>query len=283
MQKSLVGYDYNRPRGYKITCLVSAEDTELPFHFITFGRSYKEVNVNWPGVDKGFLIYSEKGRGKAFVNGEWKEMPEGSLAYWPNGAPVRYEPIDESSWQVSFFTFAGRNVESLLGINECFVCSEDLSFVPKLLDELTQKHDKPDWQEFSVSALCYLLMKLRASTRDIAKSGRKVTVSRQIQQSVKYVNEHATDDLSVAELAENCGISEEYYCRMFKKFTGATPTGYINSLRISKACDLLHKYPDRKIEEIGLECGFNNITYFNKIFKRETGASPSEFKANRKK
>lgn len=115
----------------------------------------------------------------------------------------------------------------------------------------------------------------------MASDKLSATVTKSIQTSVKYVNEHPTEDLSVAALAEKCGISVEYYCRMFKSFTGSTPTGYINALRISRACDLLQKNPDRKIEEISRECGFNYITYFNKIFKRETGLSPTEYKQTR--
>ena len=134
-------------------------------------------------------------------------------------------------------------------------------------ERLAEKHDKEDFQEFSVSGLCYLLLKIRKLTRGTASDKLSTTVTKSIQTSVKYVNEHPNEDLSVAALAEKCGISVEYYCRMFKSFTGSTPTGYINALRISRACDLLQKNPDRKIEEISRECGFNYITYFNKIFK----------------
>lgn len=282
MKKRLVGYDYNGPRGYKITCLVSADEADLPFHFITFGRSFKENIIDWRGFDKCFLIYSEKGLGRALINEKWVRLPAGSIAYWPSGHRVRYEPIGEEPWQISFFTFTGRNAESTIGLDECTLRSEELSFISGFMDSLTEKHDKDDFQEFSVSGLCYLLLKIRKLTCGISAKDKGMTVAGRIQQSVKYVNEHATDEISVASLAEKCGISEEYYCRMFKQFTGSTPTGYINALRISRACDLLQKNPDSKIEEISRECGFNYITYFNKIFKREMGISPTEFKARKK-
>ena len=282
MKKSLVGYDYNDSRGYKITCLVSATDTDLPFHFITFGRSYEEVKVCWENQQKCFIIYSEKGCGRAFINHEWVDLPVGSIAYWPAEHTVKYEPVGDEPWQLSFFTFTGRSAESILGLDECMVSSEELSFIPDFTDKLTEKHDKDDFQEFSVSGLCYLLLKIRKLTRAIASDKLSATVTKRIQQSVKYVNEHYIEELSVGTLAEQCGISVEYYCRMFKSFTGSTPTGYINALRISRACDLLQKNPSCKIEEVSRECGFNHITYFNKIFKREMGISPTEFKAKNK-
>lgn len=284
MKKSLVGYAYNDPdEGYKITCLVSADQLELPFYFCTFGRSFRETNIFWQGQDKCFLVYSEKGCGRVFINGRWEEFPEGSLAYFPSKAPVQYEPISTEPWQVVFITYAGRNAESALGVNECLIKSAELTFISQLLDQLTDKHDKPDWQEFSGGVLYYLLLRLRRLAGGSAANDNKTTVSQRMKQSVKYIIEHFSDDLAVSHLAEECGISEEYYCRLFKKLTGASPVNYINSLRIAKACDLLLKLPNMKIEEIGLECGFRNITYFNKLFKRETGVSPSEFRNQNKK
>lgn len=282
MKKSLVGYDYKNLMGYKITCLVSADEANLPFHFVTFGRSYREIKVNWESANKCFLIYSEKGLGRAFIKGKWVKLPPGSAAYWPSDHRVRYEPIGDEPWQLSFFTFTGRNAESTLELDECTIRSAELSFIPEFMDKLTDKHDKDDFQEFSVSGLCYLLLKLRKLTRGTSVIDKGVTVTTRIQQSVKHLNEHITETLSVASLAEECGISEEYYCKIFKQFTGATPTKYVNALRISRACDLLQKNPDCKIEEISRECGFNHITYFNKIFKREMGISPTEFKERSK-
>lgn len=281
MKKSLVGYDYNIPRGYKITCLVSADDIELPFYFCTFGRSYREKNISWEELDKCFLVYSEKGCGRAFINGRWEDFPAGSLVYFPSGHPIKYEPIDDNDWQIIFITYAGRNAESVLGVNECMIENDELTFLSSVMDELTEKHDKPDWPEFSGGTLYYLLLRLRRLTRDLSGGGDKITVSKRLHRSVKHITDHFSDDVTVSALAESCGISEEYYCRLFKKFTGVSPVNYINSLRIARACDLLQKQPGRKIEEIGLECGFRNITYFNKIFKRETGMSPSGFHAKK--
>ena len=282
MKNGLVGYSYNIQHGYKITCLTSADDTDLPFRLVTFGRSFKEKNINWSGVDKCFIIYSEKGLGRALIKDEWVELPAGSVAYWPSKHNVRYEPVGDEPWQLSFFTFTGQNAESMLGLDECALRSEELSFLPDFLDQLTEKHDKDDFFEFSTSGLCYLLLKLRKLTRGTANKERGVAIANRIYASIKRINDYVTEDLSVAALAEECRVSEEYYCRIFKQFTGTSPTKYINALRISRACDLLQKNPDSKIEEIGRECGFNHITYFNKIFKRETGLSPTEFKAKNK-
>lgn len=283
MMNGFVRYSYLTDRGYKITCLASADDTDLPFRFVTFGRTFKERIINWNGVDKCFLIYSEKGLGRALIKDEWVDLPTGSIAYWPSKHNVRYEPVGDEPWQLSFFTFTGQNAESILGLDECTVRSEELSFLSDFLDQLTEKHDKDDFYEFSTSGLCYLLLKIRKLTRELANKEQGAAIANRIYKSIKYVNDYVTEDLSVAALADECGVCEEYYCRMFKQFTGTSPTKYINALRISRACDLLQKNPDSKIEEISRECGFNHITYFNKIFKREMGISPSEFKAKKKK
>lgn len=85
-----------------------------------------------------------------------------------------------------------------------------------------------------------------------------------------------SEQLSVAQLSELCGISPEYFRSLFRKKYGASPVKYINGLKISRAKELLLSgmYSVSAAAEMS---GFSDMCYFSKEFKKATGVSPSKF------
>jgi AraC-like DNA-binding protein len=67
-----------------------------------------------------------------------------------------------------------------------------------------------------------------------------------------------------------------YLCKIFKAYTGKTPSQYINSVRIENACTEM-KQTDKSITQIALENGFNDISYFCKVFKKHKGISAKKY------
>lgn len=80
----------------------------------------------------------------------------------------------------------------------------------------------------------------------------------------------------IREAAEIANLSTEAFCRYFKLHTQKTYTSFLNELRVSNACQLLMN-SDRSIQEVCYQAGFNNLSNFNRIFKRVTGKSPSHY------
>ncbi|MEG0692073.1 MAG: AraC family transcriptional regulator [Oscillospiraceae bacterium] len=78
------------------------------------------------------------------------------------------------------------------------------------------------------------------------------------------------------------GKSQEHLTREFKKYYGITPSDYINNLRLQEATSLLRRTDD-KIIDIVYDCGYHNISYFNRIFKTKYGVSPREYRDTNKK
>ena len=100
-----------------------------------------------------------------------------------------------------------------------------------------------------------------------------------IEKTIKYINEHLNDDISLDKLAEIAHMNRSYYTTVFKKITGMTTWEYILNEKIELAISLLLENQDKyNISEISEKCGFNNTTHFNKTFKKLTGTTPSEFK-----
>jgi YesN/AraC family two-component response regulator len=72
-------------------------------------------------------------------------------------------------------------------------------------------------------------------------------------------------------------MSPQYFCRFFKKVTGTTFKEYLLSIKIDKAKELLMKY-NMSATEIAYQVGFENLSYFFRVFKKLTGLNPMEFR-----
>lgn len=93
-----------------------------------------------------------------------------------------------------------------------------------------------------------------------------------------YVEHHYDKDISIEEVAKLANLTLPAFCNFFKKATQITFTEFVNRYRINKACLLMVQ--DKSISECCYSCGFNNVTYFNRMFKKYTEKTPSEFIRN---
>jgi AraC-like DNA-binding protein/ligand-binding sensor protein len=98
-----------------------------------------------------------------------------------------------------------------------------------------------------------------------------------ITQAKNFIKGHQTEDLSLSQVATAVNTSTFYFCKMFKKATGLNFTEYLSRVRIHKAKNLLLN-PNLRISEIAFEVGFQSLTHFNRVFKKVTGESPSEYR-----
>lgn len=92
-----------------------------------------------------------------------------------------------------------------------------------------------------------------------------------------HVKANFQDHISLDEIAEISNMTVPSFCRYFKRLSGKTFTQFVNEIRIVHACKLLTEQ-QLSISNVALECGFNNFSYFNRIFKEVAGKSPSEYR-----
>jgi AraC-like DNA-binding protein/quercetin dioxygenase-like cupin family protein len=97
-----------------------------------------------------------------------------------------------------------------------------------------------------------------------------------LQNIFNYVEQHFQEEINIRKAASVANLSVPSFCNYFRKIMNSTFTDFVNQYRIQMACNLLQK--DKTIYETCFECGFNNITYFNKVFKTITQKTPSAFK-----
>ncbi len=96
-----------------------------------------------------------------------------------------------------------------------------------------------------------------------------------------YLLENYQQEISFQELGGKFGFTPEYLSRIFKKYTGETPSKYLMKLRINEAKRLLLNEPDIEIQKVGELAGYKDGFYFSRVFKSFTGMQPSEFRSQR--
>lgn len=99
-----------------------------------------------------------------------------------------------------------------------------------------------------------------------------VTIER-IKQCMTYINRNFTRTLTLDEIAQNAGVSKFHLSREFKQITGQTIFTYINTVRCKEAQRLIGD--GMSVSAAAITCGFENLSYFSRVYKRYTGRLPS--------
>ena len=162
----------------------------------------------------------------------------------------------------------------------CFPLSAIMS-VYKELDTLSSIKDG-FYAVMQFMTILYELSRCEGARTLASSSFAKIAVeddSRRILKVKNFINENYMDELRLAQLAEIAGMSASAFSRFFKLHTGRNLSDYIIDIRLGYATRKLVD-TSRSISEISFECGFNNLSNFNRIFKKKKGCSPSEFREN---
>jgi AraC-like DNA-binding protein len=98
-----------------------------------------------------------------------------------------------------------------------------------------------------------------------------------LRKAERYIYENYTRKISLKEIADASGLSAPYFSNIFKEEMGENLTNYLNRLRVEKAGRLLTE-TEMSLSEIAGVCGFENQSWFSKIFKSFTGISPGKYR-----
>ena len=104
-----------------------------------------------------------------------------------------------------------------------------------------------------------------------------VETQRVVRRAMAYVHTHHAEQVSLKDLAAHVALSEQHLIRSFRKEIGITPIDYLKRYRIRQAKTLLEA-GHKSITEVALEVGFSDSSYFARVFRRETGMSPSAYR-----
>lgn len=105
----------------------------------------------------------------------------------------------------------------------------------------------------------------------------RVDLFDQIKAARDYLDNTPSDQLEIAEAAKAAGLSEFHFVRLFKEVVGLPPSEYIAERRLAHAANLLRETA-QAVNQVALECGYQNASAFGRAFKRRFGRSPMAYR-----
>lgn len=99
-----------------------------------------------------------------------------------------------------------------------------------------------------------------------------------IEEAIDYLHKNYLGNISLKEVARKAFFSKNYFCKIFKQYTGMCVYELVHKLRIESACEILAKQQDKRIVDIAMEVGYSDYKAFSQNFKKIMGMKPHEYK-----
>lgn len=147
--------------------------------------------------------------------------------------------------------------------------------VLRTLDEWRQR--RTGWKPAVRLSLAQLFLELMRNFPAPAEDAPPSRANRGVLQALNYINANYTRKITLEQAAREALMNKNYFCTVFKQQMGCTYYRYVNTLRLHYACTLL-KSTERTVKEIALDCGFSDISTFNKAFRKAYGLSPGDYR-----
>lgn len=223
--------------------------------------------------DVGFVNWCEPHRGSQFLDGTKHYIIQISADFLAQetvllpGACARVSLLSLFIARSKRFPPAARSCPALTGP------------LDTAIREAEQK--APGYElEIKAAVLRVLAFFLRASEAipDGIPHGRDTASMEHLKKVLVYLSDHCTEPeaVSLSALSRRFGLSAPYLCRIFKRHTNLTLTGYVNELRCARAASLLQD--GIPLEAAAAKCGFHDYNYFSRLFKKVMGSPPSAYK-----
>lgn len=172
----------------------------------------------------------------------------------------------------SFFEIKGNNIKY-----KNFIDRENTQLHSTIDELLRATREAKPYYELETVGLFYQLFYRMYTSGHIVKSLNAASNKgiHMIIALLEWIELHSSERITLSEISKVTGLSEKYICRIFKEYTSKTIIDYINESRIEKACT---KIRSSTVTQTAFDCGFNDLSYFCKTFKKYVGMSPSKYK-----
>ena len=122
-----------------------------------------------------------------------------------------------------------------------------------------------------------LLHKLHRRLLETSSGDRSEAPEDAFSRLVRYVEEHLDEPLLLKDISAHFFLTPNYVSSLFRERLNTTYSEYLNSLRVAKAMRLL-RHTQRSVEDIAQNCGYSDGRYFSRVFHKQTGVSPLQYR-----
>lgn len=140
-----------------------------------------------------------------------------------------------------------------------------------------EQNDMVSGCEAAIDALFRLLLIEICRSAYVAPDNQEEEFNPRMETIRRYLEENYTEPVRIEQLCKLSGLKEANLCRKFKKYTGLSVGDYLKQRRLSAAM-LQLRTTSNKVVSICYECGFSDITFFNRTFRKAIGKTPSEYR-----
>jgi AraC-like DNA-binding protein len=236
------------------------------------GRILHEYQINYITEGSGMI---ETMRGKFKIN------PGTILLLYP-GVWHRYRPNKKTGWKEHYIGFKGEIADKFLS-NKFFETHRPairVGYNDKMIGTFYSiiedvKLENPGFQQVCSGTVVNLLGQIISTVKNKDFDGKEI--EEKIRKARIIIRDNVNAGIDPEKLASDLFMSYSYFRKLFKKYTGVSPTQYVSLLRIQKARDMIIN-SQMPIKQIAYECGFPSIFYFSRYFKQKLGVSPSELR-----
>lgn len=259
--------------------------------FYAFRYQVPFFQFKWHYHPEYELTYIVKGNGYRIVGNSYEYFNDGDLVLLGNHLPHTWSGKlnDDIKSDAVVIQFSKEFIAPFLGLNESLL-------IKNMLDTSVRGiRFEPD--EELVSKIIALtetngvdkILKLISVLDDLSKKQPILIASNSFHNVVSkknemrinkvclYIQNNFYTKISLKEVADLIFLTESNFCKFFKKATGKTYSDYLNELRINEACRLLVQ-TEKSINQISFECGFESLSYFNRVFLSKKEMTPSMFR-----
>lgn len=229
------------------------------------------------------ILYVASGKAHFYFNGVEEVVHAGNMVLYRPKEEQKYYYYGIDQTEIYWVHFTGNNVKNIL---RKYGIADDMHVIhtgtsldyKKLFLQMIQelKLCKEDYEELLVNYLQQLLILIHRAITNKPK-GKNPALMAEMDQAVRYFHENYNKAISIEEYAGSQHMSVSWFIRNFKEYTSSTPAQYILSLRISNAQSLLES-TSYNVTEIADIVGYDNPLYFSRLFRKQCGMSPSEFR-----
>lgn len=235
------------------------------------------------------ILYIASGKAHFYFNDDGTDtvVNAGNIVVYRPKEPQKYEYFGIDQTEVYWVHFTGSDIKNMLrsyGITDnMHVINTRTSleytriFKQMILELQRHQSNYPEMLALLLRQLLILIHRQLTTENKI----KNVYLDTEMEKAIQYFNDNYNTEINIEAYAASRGMSVGWFIRCFKQYTGTTPMRYIVSLRITNAQVLLET-TDYNVTEIGNIVGYDNPLYFSRIFKKQKGVSPSEYRAQLK-
>ena len=255
---------------------VLGTEINLPFYLTGIGTTDPEYHIiRSEGLTSHQIMFTTGGSGVLTANGKTYPQTNGVCTFIPPAVPHEYYP-EKGDWQTSWVVFRGDALPQIMqkmefsGIVSVKSANiNDLSRIFSAMFALAGEYSKAEKCSELLYAYILEARRLLFDNADIAND--------HVAKAAGFMEHEYGRDISLSEIACAAGLSEQHFCRVFRKVTGMTPMDFLTRKRIAEAKALLDD-TDMPISDISSAVGFSGRSYFTSVFRKYEGFSPSDYR-----